>query len=185
MDRIGLIGVPVDARSLHLLGNGRQQRAERQRNRSCTHAPSILAEPIILQKARERFHVCGRVASGKLHIRCRHQTVPTHACKRIARCLVELLERRHGTRQTLSSICQRLSRDAGRVRAQHRLLGYRALLEPARIGNHMLDLSGMFLLCLCLNTPQSAENAQALLLRFGELRQIRLHGHIDVIKIHS
>ena len=185
MHRIRLIGIPVNARRLHLLGNGFQQRTERQRNNGCTHTPGILAEPIILQKARERFYVCGRVVSGKLNVRCRHQTVPTHTRKRIARCLVELLEHRHGTRQTLSSICQRISRDVGRIRAQHRLLGIRALLERACIGNHMLDLGGMFLLHLRLHTPQGAEEAQAFLLGLGELRQIRLHGHIDVIKIHS
>ena len=160
MNRIRLIGIPVNARRLHLLGNGLQQRTERQRNNGCTHTRSILAEPIILQKAREPFHVCGRVVSGKLHVRCRHQTVPTHTRKRIERCLVELLEHRHGTRQTLSSICQRISRDAGRVRAQHRLLGIRALLERARIGNHMLDLTGMFLLHLSLHTPQAAERTR-------------------------
>ena len=97
MNRIRLIGVPINARCLHLLGNGLQQRTERQRNHGSTHARRILAKPIILQKARKRFHVCGRVASGKLHIRCRHQTVPAHTCKRIARCVVELLEHRHGT----------------------------------------------------------------------------------------
>ena len=49
----------------------------------------------------------------------------------------------------------------------------------------MLDLSGMLLLHLRLHTPQGAEEAQTFLLGLGELRQIRLHGHIDVIKIHS
>ena len=49
----------------------------------------------------------------------------------------------------------------------------------------MLDLGGMFLLHLGLNAPQGAEEAQAFLLGFGELRQIRLHGHIDLVKIHS
>ena len=49
----------------------------------------------------------------------------------------------------------------------------------------MLDLGAMFLLHLGLNAPQGAEEAQAFLLGFGQLRRIGLHGHIDLVQIHS